>query len=178
MDYVKIGNYIKNLRKSEGLTQKELAEKLGISFQAVSKWERGDTLPDTGLLPELCDILNTTADKLLNGGAVMFSGKKQMHMEDVMRGFDDIEDIGRCFGRNCDFFTGMVDGINSRMNIDLLEYMQDPKTREVLWAEVIIQGILAGRTVDMDEVEACFTNKKMIAEIRKYHEKQCKNTNQ
>ena len=83
MDYIKTGNYIKSLRKSEGLTQKELAQKLGISFQAVSKWERGDTLPDTGLLLELCDILNTTADKLLNGGTVMFSGKKQMHMEDV-----------------------------------------------------------------------------------------------
>ena len=41
MDYVKIGNYIKTLRKSVGLTQKELASKLGISFQAVSKWETG-----------------------------------------------------------------------------------------------------------------------------------------
>ena len=171
MDYIKIGNYIKSLRKSEGLTQKELAQKLGISFQAVSKWERGDTLPDTGLLLELCDILNTTADKLLNGGTVMFSGKKQMHMEDVIRGFDDIEDIGNCFGRDCDFFTGMVEGINSKMNIDLLEYMQNPKMREVLWAEVIIQGILSGRTIDMYEVEACFTNKKMIAEIKKYYEK-------
>ena len=171
MDYIKTGNYIKSLRKSEGLTQKELAQKLGISFQAVSKWERGDTLPDTGLLLELCDILNTTADKLLNGGTVMFSSKKQMHMEDVIRGFDDIEDIGNCFGRDCNFFTGMVEGINSKMNIDLLEYMQNPKTREVLWAEVIIQGILSGRTIDMYEIEACFTNKKMIAEIKKYYEK-------
>lgn len=171
MDYIKIGNYIRSRRKSAGLTQKDLAQKLGISFQAVSKWERGDTLPDTGILLELCDILNTTSDKLLNGGNVVFSGKKQIHVEDVMRGFDDIEDIGRCFGRECEFFTGMVEGINNRMNIELLEYMQNPKTREVLWAEVIIQGILSGRTVDMDEVEACFTNKNMIYEIRKYYEK-------
>ena len=57
------------------------------------------------------------------------------------------------------------------MNIDLLEYLRRRETREVLWAEVLIQGILAGRTVDMDEVEANFTNKKMIAEIRKYVEK-------
>ncbi len=41
MDYLKIGNYIRNLRKSKDLTQKELADKLGISFQAVSKWEKG-----------------------------------------------------------------------------------------------------------------------------------------
>ena len=70
MDSLKIGQYIQNLRKAAGLTQKELAEKLNLSFQAVSKWENGDSLPDTGVLLDLCDILNTTADKLLNGGKV------------------------------------------------------------------------------------------------------------
>lgn len=70
MDTLKIGRYIRHLRKAAGMTQKELAEKLHISFQAVSKWENGDTLPDTGILLDLCDILNTTADKLLNGGSL------------------------------------------------------------------------------------------------------------
>ena len=50
MDTLKIGQYIQHLRKAAGMTQKELAEKLNISFQAVSKWENGDTLPDTGIL--------------------------------------------------------------------------------------------------------------------------------
>ena len=67
-----------------------------------------------------------------------------------------------------EFFTGMVEGINRKMNIDLLEYLKKRNTREVLWAEALIQGILAGRTVDMNEVEANFTNKKMVAEIKKY----------
>ena len=53
MDTLKIGHYIQQLRKSAGMTQKELAEKLSISFQAVSKWENGDALPDTGLLLDL-----------------------------------------------------------------------------------------------------------------------------
>ena len=168
MDTMKIGGYIQHLRKAAGLTQKELAEKLGVSFQAVSKWENGDALPDTGLLLELCDELNTTADKLLNGGSVLLKNRKLMRVEDVIIGFENMEDIGRYFGENCDFFTGMVEGINQKMHIDLLEYLRHRETREVLWAEVLIQGILAGRTVDMDEVEASFTNRKMVDEIRKY----------
>ena len=119
MDTMKIGGYIQHLRKAAGLTQKELAEKLGVSFQAVSKWENGDALPDTGLLLELCDELNTTADKLLNGGSVLLKNRKLMRVEDVIIGFENMEDVGRYFGENCDFFTGMVKGINQKMNIDL-----------------------------------------------------------
>ena len=171
MDMMKIGGYILHLRKAAGMTQKELAEQLGVSFQAVSKWENGDALPDTGLLLDLCNVLNTTADKLLNGGSILLNRRKLMRVEDVIVGFEHMEEIGRRFGENCDFFTGMVEGINQKMNIDLLEYLGSRKTREVLWSEVLIQGILAGRTVDMDDVEANFTNKRMIAEIRKYLEK-------
>ena len=168
MDTLKIGKYIQNLRKDAGMTQKELAERLNISFQAVSKWENGDALPDTGILLELCDALGTTADKLLNGGVIAAGDRRLMRAEDVMTGFDRMEDIGKFFGRDSTFFTGMVEGINSKMNIDLLAYLQDPKSREMLCAEVLIQGILAGRTVDMDEVEAAFSNKRAVEVIRRY----------
>ena len=54
----KIGQFIKKLRKEKGLTQSQLAEKLNISFQSVSKWETGETLPDTNILLSLCDELD------------------------------------------------------------------------------------------------------------------------
>ena len=168
MDTLKIGQYIQHLRKAAGMTQKDLAEKLSISFQAVSKWENGDALPDTGLLLALCEELNTTVDKLLNGGSVLLKNRKMMRVEDVIAGFEHMEAIGRCFGENSTFFTGMVEGIDRKMNIDLLTYLGDPMTREVLYAEAIIQAILFGKTVDMDEVEAMFQNKKMVGMIRKY----------
>ena len=171
MDNLKIGHFIQYLRKKQGLTQNELAEKLGISFQAVSKWENGDTLPDTGLLLPLSDILGVTVDTLLNGGTVLMNDRRLMRVEDVIIGFEHLEDIGRCFGENCTFFTGMIEGINSKMNIDILEYLHNEKTREVMWAEVLIQGILAGRTVDMNEVDATFSNRKMVDTIRSYIEK-------
>ncbi|MBQ7060826.1 MAG: helix-turn-helix transcriptional regulator [Clostridia bacterium] len=168
MDNLKIGNYIQHLRRKAGLTQKELADKLNISFQAVSKWETGESLPDTGLLLDLSDILSTSVDKLLSGGAIVANERRLMHLEDVKIGFGLLEDIGRYFGENCTFYTGMIEGINEKMNIDILAYLAEPKTREVMYAEVLIQGILGGRTVDMDEIEAGFTNKKMVETIRKY----------
>ena len=168
MDTLKIGRYIQNLRKAAGLTQKELAEKLNLSFQAVSKWENGDSLPDTGVLLDLCDILNTTADKLLNGGSMAAQERRLMRLEDVVTGFQYREDIGKLFGEDCSFFTGMIEGINEKMNLDILTYLKDPMTREVMYAEVLIQGILSGRTVDLEEIEASFRNKRMVETIRRY----------
>jgi transcriptional regulator with XRE-family HTH domain len=168
MDSLKIGQYIQNLRKAAGLTQKELAEKLNLSFQAVSKWENGDSLPDTGVLLDLCDILNTTADKLLNGGSLVAKERRLMRLEDVVTGFQYLEDIGKLFGEDCSFYTGMIEGINEKMNMDILSYLKDPTTREVMYAEVLIQGILSGRTVDLEEIDAAFRNRHMVETIRRY----------
>lgn len=60
-----LGQKIANLRKEKGLTQEELAEKLDVSSQAVSKWENDISCPDIMLLPKLSDIFGTTVDSLL-----------------------------------------------------------------------------------------------------------------
>ena len=64
-----IGNRITKYRKEKGLTQEALAEKLGISSQAVSKWENDTSCPDISLLPALCRELGITADELLTGNS-------------------------------------------------------------------------------------------------------------
>lgn len=60
-----IGEKIYELRKNRSLTQEQLGEKLGISGQAVSKWEKGESMPDIMSLPELCEILGVSIDALL-----------------------------------------------------------------------------------------------------------------
>lgn len=67
MDQDKIGKFIAELRKGKNLTQSELAEKLGITDRAVSKWENGRGLPDLSLIKDLCDQLGITVDELLCG---------------------------------------------------------------------------------------------------------------
>ena len=57
MDLIKIGKYIAGKRKSLGMTQKQLAEKLGMSDKSVSKWERGVCLPDVSVYKKLCSIV-------------------------------------------------------------------------------------------------------------------------
>ena len=57
MDQLKIGKFIADCRKRKNLTQMQLAEKLGITDKAISKWERGMSMPDTSIMLELCDIL-------------------------------------------------------------------------------------------------------------------------
>ena len=67
MDLIKIGKYIASKRKSLGMTQKQLAEKLGMSDKSVSKWERGVCLPDVSVYKELCSILGTSLNEFLAG---------------------------------------------------------------------------------------------------------------
>ena len=67
MDLIKIGKYIASKRKSLGMTQKQLAEKLGMSDKSVSKWERGVCLPDVSVYKELCSILGISLNEFLAG---------------------------------------------------------------------------------------------------------------
>ena len=67
MDAVKIGKAIKSLRLNEGYTQHQLAELMGVTDQAVSKWERGLSVPDVSIVTKLSDLLNVDVDNLLEG---------------------------------------------------------------------------------------------------------------
>lgn len=67
MDQVKIGRFIAQKRKELGLTQRELAEKLGIGDKAVSKWECGRGMPDNSIMVPLCNLLGINVNELLSG---------------------------------------------------------------------------------------------------------------
>lgn len=76
------GKKIKTLRKSKGLTQEEFASIIGVSFQAVSKWERGDSYPDITYLPTISKLLNISIDELL-GNTVSYSENEIKHYIDM-----------------------------------------------------------------------------------------------
>lgn len=67
MDLIKIGKFIAESRKNKNITQEQLAEKLYITDRAVSKWERGLSLPDADKMLDLCNILDINVNELLNG---------------------------------------------------------------------------------------------------------------
>ena len=77
MDQLKIGKFIAECRKQKCLTQIQLAEKLGITDKAVSKWERGVAMPDTSIMLELCDILGISVNELLSGEKIDMENNNQ-----------------------------------------------------------------------------------------------------
>ena len=70
MNQEKIGRFIAECRKNNGLTQMQLAEKLNVTDRAVSKWENGRSMPDSSIMLDLCSILKITVNDLLNGEVV------------------------------------------------------------------------------------------------------------
>ena len=64
MDSKKTGELLAKLRKEKGLTQNELAEKLFVSYQAVSQWENGNTNPDVSIIPNIADTFEISIDEL------------------------------------------------------------------------------------------------------------------
>ncbi|MBQ5883335.1 MAG: helix-turn-helix transcriptional regulator, partial [Clostridia bacterium] len=70
MDQVKIGEFIRECRNKNNLTQMQLAEKLGITDRAISKWENGRAMPDSSLMLDLCKELKITVNDLLSGEVV------------------------------------------------------------------------------------------------------------
>lgn len=67
MDCSKVGKLILELRKEKGFTQKQLADEIGVSDKAISKWERGLGCPDVSLLPDLSNALHVNIEKILRG---------------------------------------------------------------------------------------------------------------
>ncbi len=77
MDQIKIGKFIAERRKEKGLTQMQLAQELGITDRAVSKWENGRALPDASLMLPLCEHLGISVTELLCGEVVTMENANQ-----------------------------------------------------------------------------------------------------
>lgn len=96
------------LRKASGLTQEQLGAKLGISGQAVSKWEKGESMPDILLLPELCDLFGITTDELLRNHSAEPAQKSDEKDDDNEKVIREFCRYARETGRN----AAIVDAVN------------------------------------------------------------------
>ncbi len=95
MDQIKIGKFIASCRKEQGMTQANLAEKLGISDRAVSKWETGKSMPDSGIMLELCEFLKINVNELLSGERIMTASYDKRAEENLLAMKREIEEKNR-----------------------------------------------------------------------------------
>ena len=78
MNQEKIGKFIATCRKENGYTQASLAEKLGITDRAISKWENGKSMPDASIMLELCELLKINVNELLIGEHIIMDNYKSV----------------------------------------------------------------------------------------------------
>lgn len=156
MDSKMVGTQIARLRKEKGLTQNDLGDRLGVSFQAVSKWERGETLPDTAILLDLANALETSVDFILTGGSQVLHYRGKFTVSQMSEGILALKHMGELLGRDNLLYRHAIDGINERMNTNIEDAFTDSRILECFIAEAIIQNLLAGKYVDPTDVKNGF----------------------
>lgn len=171
MDIAKVGAYIQELRKRKNITQRDLGERLNISYQAVSKWERGESLPDTALLIDLANALETSVDNILNGGEKLIDFNKKIYVKEIKTGVENLSNIGKLIGKHNTIYIGMIEGIENKMNIDIEECFNDSFKKEALIAEIIVQDIMNGAYIDISDIRSNIEHEHWINIICDYAKK-------
>ena len=156
MDSKKIGAQIAHLRKEKGLTQNDLGDRLGVTFQAVSKWERGETLPDTAILLDLAQALGTSVDFILTGGSQVLHYRGKFTVAQMQEGILSLKQMGELLGKDNILYRHAIEGINEKMNTNIEDAFTDQRILECFMAEAIIQNLTAGKYIDPTDVKNGF----------------------
>ena len=129
-----IGKRILNLRKDRNMTQMDLADQLGISYQAVSSWERGNSMPDIAKIPELAELFQVSIDELIGSSkvvnAVLNSDAEQWKNESFAEG--EIEEVIPILKPTQ--ITELIEGIDKTTLKDIsafLPYMHEEDVKEL-----------------------------------------------
>lgn len=161
-DPMKTGRRIYTLRKSLGMTQNQLADRLQVSFQAVSKWERGETLPDVALLPDLAEVLETTIDNLLTenerpgGRKPKEEFTRTATVAQMREGIECFVRMGELLGKDCIYYYAAIGGVNLRMNADMEEHLSNPEHKEICVLEAAIQNMMNGVYFEPEDLRTGF----------------------
>ena len=171
MNIIEIGKFIRAKRIEKHLTQQELATKLQISFQAVSKWETGITVPDTSLLLGLSEILEVTVDQILNAGEFRKPINKRINVEEVFDALRSIPKLKDVLGPNNHLYNRMMTGLVGMFRVDLDNAMADYNILETHAAKSVVQLIVDGYYIVEEDIEKYFRADKVKDAIIKYSKK-------
>lgn len=122
-----IGKTIADYRKAANMTQSEVADKLGVTYQAVSKWERDESLPDITMLPKIADLFNISIDNLLRGS---FEMKEEKEVETAKQIIEEASE------------SETVKDNDSKEEIDLTETIFSEVEQEIEDNIIDVSGLL------------------------------------
>ena len=167
-----IGQFIQSCRKELGITQAEMGERLGVSPQSVSNWERGETLPDVSLLPDLACMLRCSVDAILSGGAGCGGYRRHVTVSQMREALGALNRIGELLGRDHFIYTCIIDALNERMNTTIERSFSEPHIFEVFTIEFLMGCVRNGDYVDPRDVishlENCRARDGMLQMLNEY----------
>lgn len=164
MNQIKIGKFIAECRKSQNLTQSQLAEKLYITDKAVSKWERGVAMPDTSIMIELCDILKISVNELLRGEKISMENNKQTNEQLMLDMAKEIEQKNKTVWA-CMWIIMIVSMVSLLAGLFLVAFF----VPEGVWQLVAILGLCVVFLIP------CFYALKLEVSVGAYKCKHCGN---
>ena len=147
-----IGTFLQTERKKTGMTQSGLSEKLGVSPQAVSNWERGETIPDVSVLPDLAETLHCSVDAILSGGAGCGGFRRHITVAQMQEALSSLDRIGELLGRDHFIYQCIIDALNSQMNTTIEVSFSDPHIFDVFTIEFLLACIENGDYADPRDV--------------------------
>lgn len=167
LDMNAIGAYIQFRRKLVGLTQAQLGERLHVTAQSVSNWERALLLPDTATLPDLAEILDTTVDAILAGGDCPPRYHRRMTVARIREAMACIQRLQEILGREHFFYRTMVDALDLRMNSRLESAFLTEGAMDAYVCEALLSCLDNGDYVDRDDVRSHIANERAAAAVLK-----------
>ena len=138
MDQVKIGRFIAEKRREQGLTQAQLAEKLSITDRAVSKWENGRTMPDSSLMLDLCKHLKITVNDLLNGEVVSMENYNEKLEKQLLEVIKQKEEADKRL-LNLEWFIIIISVLVLIVPILIAGFVEMPDWQRVL---IMVSGVI------------------------------------
>jgi len=167
-----IGQFIQFCRKELELTQAELAERLNVTPQSISNWERGESLPDVALLPDLACILRCSVDSILSGGAGCGGYRRHVTVAQMREALSALNRMGELLGRDHFVYTCVIDALNTRMNTTIERSFSEPHIFEVFTIEFLMGCVRNGDYVDPRDVlahlEDCKARDGMLSMLNQY----------
>ena len=94
------GAFLSSARKNCRLTQAELAEKLCVSHQSISNWERGEAIPDVSVFPDLAAALRCSVDAILSGGTGCGGFRRHITVAQMREALSALDRVGELLGRD------------------------------------------------------------------------------
>ena len=158
LDLQAIGAFIRARRTEAVLTQAELAERLHVSAQSVSKWERGESLPDTPTLPDLACILNCSVDVLLGGHTGIF--RRRITVREMRQAIGCIRQLRELLGADHFMYRTMADALDARMNSSIEAAFSSDRAMDAYVCEALLECIAQGDYADAHDVRRNVANEK------------------